>query len=227
MSSNCDFTIPGPVLYFTGKRWAFSCLFIVREWTIPFVFFSHLKKLISFILKKFVQFISISFIFSVKSFVQYKNKRLLEKFVRSEKNNRCTCSKSYRFFISPTNDKSCSFVHSRNILFVLKHFVRSQKRCQPLSKGGRISMSHAQPQRIFANHSYLFYGWRGGCNANYIFYIESKNLKNYSEVGKIWYVHISWLGVFRPNENTNMDKKKKEGGRYFQSFQAFFFIVQF
>ena len=143
VSSNCDFTIPGPVLYFTGKRWAFSCLFIVREWTIPFVFFSHLKKLISFILKKFVQFISISFIFSVKSFVQYKNKRLLEKFVRSEKNNRCTCSKSYRFFISPTNDKSCSFVHSRNILFVLKHFVRSQKRCQPLSKGGRISMSHA------------------------------------------------------------------------------------
>ena len=98
MSSNCDFTIPGPVLYFTGKRWAFSCLFIVREWTIPFVFFSHLKKLISFILKKFVQFISISFIFSVKSFVQYKNKRLLEKFVRSEKKNRCTCLKKLAIF---------------------------------------------------------------------------------------------------------------------------------
>ena len=47
-----------------------------------------------------------------------------------------------------------------------------------------------------------------------IYSIESKNLKNYSEVGKIWYFHISWLGVFRPNENTNMDKKerKKEGG---------------
>ena len=154
--------------------------------------------MISFILKKFVQFISISFIFSVKSFVQYKNKRLLEKFVRSEKNNRCTCSKSYRFFISPTNDKSCSFVHSRkfcsfsNISFVHKNDVNLYPRVDAYLWG------MPQPQRIFANHSYLFYGWRGGDAMLIIYSIESKNLKNYSEVGKIWYVHISWLGVFRP-----------------------------
>ena len=138
-------------------------LFVHCSWMNNSVrFFSHLKKLISFILKKFVQFISISFIFSVKSFVQYKNKRLLEKFVRSEKNNRCTCSKSYRFFISPTNDKSCSFVHSRkfcsfsNISFVHKNDVNLYPRVDAYLWG------MPQPQRIFANYSYLFYGWRGG-----------------------------------------------------------------
>ena len=135
------------------------------------VFFSHLKKLISFILKKFVQFISISFIFSVKSFVQKKTIVVLVQnatdfsFLRQ-------MTKVVRLFI---HEIFCSF---SNISFVHKNDVNLYPRVD--------AYLWAMPNlRGYLRTIHIYFMGGGGDAMLIIYSIESKNLKNYSEVGKI------------------------------------------